>query len=238
MYEEKQPWYFDFVRKDIAPLLPKQAPLVLEIGCGAGATLQWLKQTKVAQTTMGIELSNAAAQVASQRVDKIMEGPLEGWLPGIADNSVDLVLCLDVLEHLVDPWATMQELYRIVRPGGSVIVSLPNVRNHRVVLPLLFKGDWTYQDAGIMDRTHLRFFTEAGAKALACHGGFNLASHVSTGIRRGDKDYWRNALTLGLLSPLFVFQYVIRADKPLTAAQALPTRKEMAAQLPEMEHVC
>lgn len=219
MYEDKQPWYFNFVRKDIQPLLPEHAPRVLEVGCGAGATLQWLKQSGQAAHTTGVELSADAAEVARGRVDELMEGPLEQWLPGMADASFDMVLCLDVLEHLVDPWATVRDLYRVVKPGGVVIVSLPNVRNHRVILPLLFKGAWQYEEAGIMDRTHLRFFSESSACELIEQGGFEVRRLAATGIRHGDRDFWKNVLTLGFFSSFFVVQHLIGATRPVLETQ-------------------
>ncbi len=213
MYDDKQAWYFNFVRRDIAPLLPPHAPSVLEIGCGAGATLQWLRDSGRAGQTTGIELAADAAAVARGRVDHLLEGPLERHLPALPPGGFDLVLCLDVLEHLVDPWEAMRGLHSLVRPGGTVIVSLPNVRNHRVVLPLLLRGRFEYREAGIMDRTHLRFFSRHGAVQLLEQAGLRLTGEATTGNRRGDRDFWKDRLTLGLLQPLFVVQHLLRGSR-------------------------
>lgn len=210
MYEDKQPFYFNFVRRDIESLLPTHAPRALEVGCAAGATLDWLRRSgKVAHTT-GIELMPDAAAVARQRVDHVLQGPVETQLDALEGERFDLVLCLDVLEHLVDPWEVMQRLRRQVTPGGAIIVSLPNVRNHRVVLPLLLRGSFEYEEAGIMDRTHLRFFSHQGAISLLEQAGFHVTAEAATGTRRGDLDFWRNRLTLGLLSQFFVCQHLLR----------------------------
>ncbi|MDC8772992.1 class I SAM-dependent methyltransferase [Roseateles albus] len=213
MYEDKQPWYFNFVRRDIEALLPSRAERVLEIGCAAGATLNWLKESGRADHTTGIEPMAQAASVARARVDQVLEGPAEALLTQLPPESFDLVLCLDVLEHLVDPWVVMQQLRGLVRPGGTVIVSLPNVRNHRVVLPLLLAGRFEYQEAGIMDRTHLRFFSRQGALELLEHAGFRVTAEASTGLRRGDRDFWRNLFTGGLLAPLFISQHLLRGTR-------------------------
>jgi len=215
MYDDKQPWYFNFVRRDIAALLPSRAERVLEVGCGAGATLQWLRSTGQAGHTTGIELAADAAAVARTRVDRLLEGPLDQHLHSLPKAGYDLVLCLDVLEHLVDPWQATRDLRDLLQPGGTLIVSLPNVRNHRVVLPLLLNGRWQYRDAGIMDRTHLRFFSRHGARELLEQAGLDITAEASTGKRRGDRDFWKDKLTLGLLSPLFVVQYLLRGTRPV-----------------------
>lgn len=214
MYEDKHPSYFNFVRRDIEALLPERAPRALEIGCAAGATLDWLRQSGRVSHTTGIELMPEAASVARTRVDRVLQGPVERELEGLREERFDLVLCLDVLEHLVDPWQVMQSLRHLVRPGGAVIVSLPNVRNHRVVLPLLLRGRFDYVEAGIMDRTHLRFFCRDGARALLEQAGLSVTAEAATGTRRGDPDFWRNALSLGLFSQLFVWQHLLRGTAP------------------------
>jgi 2-polyprenyl-3-methyl-5-hydroxy-6-metoxy-1,4-benzoquinol methylase len=217
MYDDKQPWYFNFVRRDIAPLLPAHAERVLEVGCGAGATLQWLRDSGQAGRTTGIELAADAAAVARGRVDHLLEGPLEQHLPALPPASFDLVLCLDVLEHLVDPWDAARRLQALVRPGGTVIVSLPNVRNHRVVMPLLLHGRFDYRDAGIMDRTHLRFFSRESAGQLLEQAGLRITGEATTGNRRGDRDFWKDRLTLGLLRPLFVVQHLLQGTRAVAA---------------------
>ncbi|MEJ6006960.1 class I SAM-dependent methyltransferase [Paucibacter sp. AS339] len=213
MYEDKQPWYFNFVRRDIEALLPQRAERTLEIGCAAGATLAWLRDSGRVGHTTGIELMAEAAAVARGRVDRVLEGPVESQMAALDPAGYDLVLCLDVLEHLVDPWQVMQQLRTLVRPGGVVIVSLPNVRNHRVVLPLLLSGRFEYKEAGIMDRTHLRFFSRQGALDLLAQAGLKLTAEAATGTRRGDRDFWRNLLTGGLLAPLFVHQHLLRGTR-------------------------
>jgi 2-polyprenyl-3-methyl-5-hydroxy-6-metoxy-1,4-benzoquinol methylase len=216
MYDNKEPWYFGFLRKDIAPLLPEVAGRVLEIGCGGGATLNWLKETGRAQWTAGIELSPKATAVARGRMDTIYEGDVDQHLQHFEPKSLDLVLCLDVLEHLVDPWVTMGRLNTLLRPGGHIIVSLPNVQHHSVVLPLLLRGRWRYTEAGIMDQTHLRFFSREGALEMLRQSGLEpQMEHVN--YAWGSWDKWKDLATLRLLRGLWAYQFLLRAEKPALA---------------------
>lgn len=218
MYEDKQQSYYAFVRRDIEPLLPAHARRVLEVGCGGGGTLAWLKESGRAGWLAGIELSAAAAAVARPRLDELYEGDVDRHLDRFAPGSLDLVLCLDVLEHLVDPWTTLQRLQTLLRPGGRLIASLPNVRHHSVLLPLLFTGRWRYETAGIMDRTHLRFFSRRTALDLLEQAGLALEAERST-YAWGSWDRWKDLASLGLLRAFFSFQYLLSARKPAQAGR-------------------
>lgn len=220
-----KPDYHAFVRRDIAPLLPPRAEQVLDVGCSQGGTLAWLRASGIAGRTTGIEIDPVAAQIARERVDCLIEGDVDAALGTLDSASFDLVLCLDVLEHLVDPWRTAARLGRMIRPGGTLIVSVPNVRHHSVALPLLWSGRWQYEDEGILDRTHLRFFTRASAAALLTGAGLEPAGHVDKGLevtRR--RDLWKPLLARTAWRDLGVFQFVISGRKPAAAtAAASPT---------------
>ena len=85
----------------------------------------------------------------------------------------DCVIFADVLEHLVDPWAAVRQAREMLAPGGALVVSIPNVLHHAVVKDLL-RGRFDYRDAGVLDRTHLRFFTAATARELVEQAGFRV----------------------------------------------------------------
>ena len=159
-YTDKSESYFAHARKEIATLLPSQCGRVLEIGCGSGATLGWLRQSRRTSHTVGVEIAEAAANDAKANVDEVYCLDFERIELPAQNADFDVILCLDVLEHMVNPWGAVDRLVsRYLKSGGVLVVSLPNVRHYSVVLPLLFKGRWDYEDAGLLDRTHLRFFT-------------------------------------------------------------------------------
>lgn len=206
--------YFSHVRREIAPLLPDHMQRVLEVGCGEGATLAWLKQQNRAQQVVGVEYSEAAAAVARQHLDQVWQGDVEK-LPLETLGQFDVVLCLDVLEHLVDPWQTLQRLRGLLRPGGCIIVSVPNVQHYSVVLPLLLHGRWPYQAAGILDRTHLRFFTRSSAEQLLQSAGLTLSGTCHAGAEWAPSRFWRWLGKFRAAAPWTSVQYIMRGDLAL-----------------------
>ena len=213
-YSAKGGDYFGNVRSEIAPLLPAHATRVLDVGCGAGATLQWLQQQGRCSTTVGIELFVAAAEVARGRVDELRVGNAESIIDGAFEPaSFDLVLCLDVLEHMIDPWAFVAQVQRLLKPGATLIASIPNVRHLRVVLPLLLAGRWRYEESGILDRTHLRFFTQGSALTLVTPPGMQLTQWLRRLPPLRSKSGVANLLTLYLLRDLFTMGFLIAARK-------------------------
>lgn len=212
-YDDKPDGYFARARTEILSLLPQHAPQVLEIGCGNGATLAWLKANGVAGHTTGIELAEHMAPAAQKNVDRLITGNVEAILEAHAsDVEYDLVLCLDVLEHLVDPWEMMRKIAHVLKPGGRVVCSIPNVRHFSVLLPLIFKGQWRYEEVGILDRTHLRFFTKTGAADLMKTGGLRITT-IKPNIHVGSKSHLARILSLGLLTDFCSVQYLISAQK-------------------------
>jgi 2-polyprenyl-3-methyl-5-hydroxy-6-metoxy-1,4-benzoquinol methylase len=206
--------YYRNTRKDILPLLPDKFDRVLDVGCGAGSTLAWLKSTKGCTCTIGIEPFPEAAAAARKAIDVVYEGDIESLSVPIEPGTLDLVLCLDVLEHLIDPWTVTRRLQELLKPGGALIVSLPNVRNKRVIFPLLFKGKWNYRDFGVLDRTHLRFFVRETAIALVESSGLRVDKiDVTGGFTRGwQGKVLKKVLPDGIQS-FFVRQYIIRGIK-------------------------
>jgi SAM-dependent methyltransferase len=212
-YKEKDIAYFSHARTEIEALLPTSPSCrVLEIGCSGGHTLSWLKTTKRCGWAAGVEPYAELDSSTRPHIDAFWKIDIEKQLPDLPPESVDLLLCLDVLEHLIDPWETVRRLDRLVTPGGTIIISLPNLRNYHVVFDLLFQGKFEYADAGILDRTHLRFFTRQSGVALAEAAGARVTQVIGTETQR-----WQKKLLVKLgLGDLLARQFIMRAEKPVS----------------------
>lgn len=212
--------YYDNVRHEILPLLPVYSNKVLDIGCGNGSTLMWLKELGKCAWTSGIEIDPGAAEKARKNIDALYSANIETMDLPFEEASLDLILCLDVLEHLIDPWSATRRIQKLLRPGGALIISVPNVRCKRVLLPLLFKGKWEYADQGILDRTHLRFFVRDSAIALVEDAGLRVdLVDVTGGIARGRKAGILKAVLPNGIMSFFARQYLIRGIKPVQRDQ-------------------
>lgn len=213
-YADKSGDYFTHARQEIESLLPEYFDRVLEIGCGSGATLGWLRQAYHTKRTVGIEVVQQAAEMARNFVDEVHCLDFERDDLPTSGPRFDLILCLDVLEHMVDPWAAVDRLVRqYLELGGTLLVSLPNVRHYSVVLPLLFGGRWGYQDAGLLDRTHLRFFTRGSALDLLSHPHCGPVKCTAVGFDGWTIKRVLNAMSLGLFRELVTYQYFLSVSR-------------------------
>ena len=148
--------YYSSARKDLQTMLPEKLGRVLDVGCGRGHLGADCKNLGASEV-VGIEITEENAEAAKQRLDEVLCGNIESMDLPLAPGSFDTILCADVLEHLVDPWTTLRRLRDLLTPTGCVVASIPNIAHYSIILKLL-TGTWRYEDAGLLDRTHLRFF--------------------------------------------------------------------------------
>ncbi len=125
----------------------------------------------------GHELDEEAAERAREVCEQVHVGNLETFDPEVLDSPYDVLLFGDTLEHLADPVSVLRRLRTRLAPGGALVVSVPNVANWMVRLSLL-AGRFRYTDRGIMDRTHLRFYTRATLREMLVEAGFTVESMV------------------------------------------------------------
>lgn len=149
--------YYSLIRKDVLRICPPGlAEKVLEIGCGTGETLAYMKKIGLATLVTGIERTSECVKRVNSAVDTFLHMDAELFESREQYNGI---LLLDVLEHLVEPFVLLKKLVSCLAPNGYILISIPNIRNLGILKSLIFRGEWEYQNSGILDRTHLRFFT-------------------------------------------------------------------------------
>ena len=154
------PRYSFLLRMEILQLIPdltRDGIEILEVGCAAGGTLYVLRSENPSAKLYGIEINSGATRIASMFAE-VENIDVEKIAPDHWQEKFDYIICGDVIEHLVDPWTAIRNMRKMLKPGGHLLASIPNVANI-VVIERLLNGHWDYKDAGILDRTHLRFFT-------------------------------------------------------------------------------
>ncbi|MHB1213698.1 MAG: methyltransferase domain-containing protein [Thiobacillus sp.] len=162
--------YYDSLRPEVLALVPTRSKRILDVGCGHGTLGQAIKVRQSAEVD-GVELVENAAAIATTRLDKVWTGSVEASLDQIPDAHYDCIICADVLEHLKDPWEVLSRLSEKLAQAGTLVISLPNI-GHWSIIEKLQNGQWTYSNEGILDITHLRFFTRQSMKELLWTTGF------------------------------------------------------------------
>jgi 2-polyprenyl-3-methyl-5-hydroxy-6-metoxy-1,4-benzoquinol methylase len=216
-YLDKNKIYYGLVRREVVDFLPFKNGTILDIGCGNGATLMFLKDKGICGTAYGMELMPEPAAEAMEVLDKAWCGNIEETMPDIAMGTLDAILLMDVLEHLADPWAVVKKITPLLKPDGMLVASIPNVRHWSSLLPLVFANRWTYVESGILDKTHLRFFVKKTAiELMECSG---LKVDKIQDMHRIKFRIWKPknlVKNIGLLffPNIMALQFYIRARKP------------------------
>lgn len=195
-------------RPDIAALVPPRTRSLLDVGCGTGRLGASLKATGIPRV-VGVDLNPEAAEQARAVLDEVVVADVERDGLPFDDASFDCIVYGDVLEHLTDPWTTLAGQRRLLGAGGAVIVSIPNIAYWRNVLDVL-RGRWEYTESGMLDATHLRFFTWRSIEQLLDQAGYRI-ERVKTPIGRGSRSWLLNRVTRGRLEHLLVWRYVVLA---------------------------
>ena len=168
--DENAPYqYFEDVNWGLLRLWGRRKGLrVLDVGCGFATTSARIQQ--LGNEVTGIESSAEACAVARTRLSRVIEADLVNATP---DAQYDVIIFADVLEHLPWPLGVLQRYLDVLAPNGSVIISLPNVGLWSVRFAHLF-GQWNYEETGVLDRTHLRFFTRKTARWMIEKSGLHI----------------------------------------------------------------
>ena len=202
--------YYNFEKPQFLKLIREGPNVVLDLGCGSGQLGKRLIELNRATEVVGVEIFESAATNASKYYSKVICGDIENIeLP--YREYFDYVVCGDILEHLRDPWVALQRVHGWLKPGGALIASIPNVRYWRVLRDLIVKGRWEYVDSGIMDITHLRFFTRKSFGEALAKSNYSIARYEFW--VNGKKQGFFNRMTFGFFQEFMGSQFMVLANK-------------------------
>lgn len=188
---------------------------VLDLGCGGGMVASAIREAHAPDELWGVEVVPEIAERARRNpaLDKVLGGDVQQLLDELPPGFFSHIVAGDVLEHLVDPWAVLAHLRARLQPGGQIVASVPNIRNFSFFIELMFRRRFEYREAGVMDRTHLRFFARRDVEIMFRDAGF-------VSIRIGPvrpKKHWYKKLGRALFGDLVVKGLLITARAPAAA---------------------
>lgn len=172
--------YYSFERPEVYECVPDTAKTILDVGCASGRLGAALKKRQDC-FVMGVEYEPEIANEAKYLLDDVIVGDIEEKIDTLPSDYFDCIILADVLEHLRSPEEVLEKLGRKLKETGTVVASIPNVRHWSVIRPLL-EGEWKYEDAGILDRTHLRFFTKKSALNIFTRSGYTVTGLTYTTV--------------------------------------------------------
>ena len=164
--------YHNLLRQELLDIIPTSVKKILDLGCGTGELGKALKKRQACHVT-GIELSKEAIAVAEKNLDRAVRDNINRYDPALEKIKYDCLIFGDILEHLISPWAVMIQWAKMLTQDGVVIASIPNIA-HRTIREQLERGIFRYETAGILDITHLRFFTKTSICQLFYRAGLKI----------------------------------------------------------------
>jgi len=195
-------------RFDVVNLISGTGLRVLDLGCSTGVLGAELIRRGSASYVDGVEIDSAAAEIARRHLRNVWTRSLEDIAPASdVEGPYDVIVTADVLEHVSDPWKLLSDLRSILSARGRIVASIPNIRYWSVIYNLAVRGRFEYQNAGVLDRTHLRFFTRHGIQNLFESTGYDIETIVPNHFaHRG-----LNAVAARMIGDLAHVQYLVVA---------------------------
>ena len=210
-YSSKPTAYFVEQRLEMVDLVPIDAKRILDVGCSAGGFGAAVKSRREVEI-WGIEMMPKAASAAAEVLDKVLPGTFQDCWPNLPRKHFDCIVFNDVLEHMEDPYAVLRDSRELLGSNGSVVASIPNVRFYEVVRDLVWNGRWNYRDWGVLDRTHLRFFTRQSIAEAFTNAGYVIDRLYGINPAELSREYRiLNFLSGGRLAEMRYPQFAVRA---------------------------
>jgi 2-polyprenyl-3-methyl-5-hydroxy-6-metoxy-1,4-benzoquinol methylase len=219
IYKEKSVDYYTSVRQDLIKLIPRsENQKILEIGCGGGDTLIEIKKNRIAKEVVGVDINFLEeSNQQNSLIDKILIGNIEQLELDYPEQYFDVIICGDVIEHLIDPWSLIIKLTKHLKNEGIWIISIPNVREIFTLYKIVIRGNFKYNEGGILDRTHLRFFCKQNIIELFSTPHLKI-SKIFTNLDLFEKFSLRrmiNKITFRIFEQFLTARYILIVKKIL-----------------------
>jgi 2-polyprenyl-3-methyl-5-hydroxy-6-metoxy-1,4-benzoquinol methylase len=204
--------YYASNRDEIFPFIPGSVKKTLEFGCGQGDFSSLLKERFQAQA-WAVEIHKPSAEIAAAKLDRVICRDADEAMQELPNNYFDGIFFLDLLEHLVNPYELLSKCREKLSPDGVIIASIPNIRYYRAFTQYVFGGKWEYQNHGIMDITHLRFFTYKSIKSMFENLGYTILTLQGIHLTSSKTFFWLNLLSLNRLWDVRFKHFIVVARK-------------------------
>lgn len=211
MYISKHSEYFSLEREMFKNAIKENNLTILDVGCGTGALGSFYQKNQDCKV-YGIEISQNAYLEAKKNLFEVVKGNVEIMELPFSENFFDVVIMGDVLEHLINPISTLEKLSAVLKPGGKIYITVPNIRHWKTLLALVFKDQWDYKSWGILDYTHLRFYTLSSICKMLKTNNFRI-SDAQRVIQSPSKSRVFDKLTFGLFSGFLASHTFITIEK-------------------------
>jgi 2-polyprenyl-3-methyl-5-hydroxy-6-metoxy-1,4-benzoquinol methylase len=204
--------YYKNKRINLLKLINHKYKNILEIGCGTGENLIYLKKNG-ANYTAGIELRNEVANFAAQHqeIDEIFNMDFENFSNDLVTYKIDTIIISHVLEHFADPILILRKIKEMADNDCIILIAVPNIRNIRILINLLLFGNFEYAKSGIMDYTHLKFYTKKSITNLLKKENFKI-NKIEIEFA-GPKSKFINTITFGIFKEFWGYAININASK-------------------------
>ena len=214
--------YFGHDRREMLPYVPMRRARALEIGCGYG---RFIGSLPGVTESWGIEPSGAA-EIAKERLTRVLRGTFDDVEERLPEGYFDLIICNDVVEHMPDVSSFFSRITKYLAADGVIIGSIPNVRFYNNMFEYLFERDWRYRDEGILDRTHLAFFTEKSLRRILEEHGLEILclEGINTDVRFSQSLRTRMYLVAAYVLVVMTFGYFSDIRHLQFAFQATPRK--------------
>lgn len=200
---------------DLLSLIPLNARRIVEVGCSSGALAREYKKKNPSAYFIGIEIVAAYASLARKHCDEVIDMDIENISPDTLKTTLagDCWIFGDVLEHLRDPWELLSKIRKVLPADGCVIACIPNVQHWSVQARLSF-GDFRYEDSGLFDRTHIRWFTRSTMIEMFHKAGYSIDKAIGRIFDEPQREIF-----LPIIKSMAV---AAKADPQIAANDAIP----------------